>query len=145
MKKYPQTPTKTNKIMLIITNKIDGLALAKKRQNFINKICACIRLLNRASGMMLYSRAYSTQRYHSNLYGYWQRLQSYIEYVRWKLLYPGSIHASIRFLDPYHRTIDFEVITLALIQLVEQYAYNIDSDYLRHKFKESIYLVFYFY
>ncbi|KAJ0975334.1 hypothetical protein J5N97_017299 [Dioscorea zingiberensis] len=33
--------------------------------------------------------------------------------------------------EPYPITIDFEVITLALIQLVEQYAYNIDSEYVK--------------
>lgn len=72
-------------------------------------------LLNRGSCMMLYDRAYATQINgiisnltktfyssftYSSFYGYWQRLQSNIDYVRWKILYPGSIYASTSFIDP---------------------------------------------
>lgn len=95
---------------MIITD-CKGNALAHKRQNFRDTLFASIRLLNRASGirllnrvsgMILYERAYATQRFYSSftsssLYGYWQCLKSHIDYVRWKLLYPGSIYASISF------------------------------------------------
>ncbi|KAF5182439.1 Dna polymerase, partial [Thalictrum thalictroides] len=84
---------------------------------------------------------YATQRHftHRNsssltdysVYHYWGRLKCLIESVRWKNAYPGCINASMIFSDPYPRTIDFEILTLAFIQLVEHYAYNIDSEYLK--------------
>lgn len=58
---------------------------------------------------------------------YVHRLKGSIEYVKWKRLYPGSIHASIAFNRPYPSIIDYEVLTLAFIILNDLYAYNIDS------------------
>ena len=75
------------------------------------------------------------KRFHSSLsysfYGYWARLRSSIDSVRWKEIYPGSLYASMDFLYPYPRAIDCDVLTFAFIQLLEQYAYNIDSAYLK--------------
>lgn len=61
--------------------------------------------------------------------GYWNSLQSNISSVGSKTVYPGSIYASTSFKEPYYRAIDFEVITLAFIQLIEMYAYNLECDY----------------
>ena len=66
-----------------------------------------------------------------NYYYYWERLQYGIDSVRWKNRYPGNIYASTSFMEPYPRITDYEVIILAFIQLLEQYAYNIDSEYLK--------------
>lgn len=78
----------------------------------------------------LNNRSYSSTS-NSHYYDYWDRLQSSIESVRCKTVYPGSIYASTSFIEPYPRAIDFEVVTLAFIQLLEQYAYHIDSEYLK--------------
>lgn len=66
-----------------------------------------------------------------DLYGSFYRLKSLIECVKWKQLYPGSIYCSIDFIHPYPRVIDYEVLTLAFIILIELYAYNVDSDYVK--------------
>ena len=66
-----------------------------------------------------------------NYYSYWERFQNGIDSVRWKIRYPGNIYASTSFMEPYPRIIDYEVLILSFIQLLEQYAYNIDSEYLK--------------
>lgn len=68
---------------------------------------------------------------YDNYYGYWNSLQKNIDSVSSKTLYSGSIYASMSFNEPYPRAIDFEVLTLAFIQLLEQYALNIESDYVQ--------------
>lgn len=72
-------------------------------------------------------------RYYSsiNYYYYWERLQNCIENVRWKNRFPGNLYASTSFKEPYPRIVDFELLTFAFIQLLEQYAYNIDSKYVK--------------
>lgn len=72
-------------------------------------------------------RSYS----YTNYYSYWDRLQSGIDCVRWKMRYPGNIYASTSFMVPYPCITEYEVLTFAFIQLLEQYAYNIDSEYLK--------------
>lgn len=67
----------------------------------------------------------------SPYYDYWDSLQSCIESVKYKTLYQGSIYAYTSFSEPYPQAIHFEVLTLAFIQLLEQYAYQIESDYLK--------------
>ena len=67
----------------------------------------------------------------NDLSGYWDRLRSSIDSVGWKEVFPGSIYASISFLYPYPRGIDFQILTLAFIRLLEQYAYHLDSDYAK--------------
>lgn len=77
-------------------------------------------------------RSYSSSNGSStDYYNYWDQLQSSIDGIKYKLRYPGNIFASTSFMDPYPLIIDFEVLTLAFIQLVEQYAYNIDCAYLK--------------
>lgn len=71
--------------MIIITY-IKGKALAHKRPNFCDTLFVSMRFCNRASGIMLYERAYATKRLdssftHYSLYGSWQCLQSLIDYV----------------------------------------------------------------
>lgn len=46
-------------------------------------------------------------------------------------MYPGSIYATTQFIEPHPLANEFEIITLAVIQLLEQYAYQIDSDYIK--------------
>ena len=62
---------------------------------------------------------------------YWKRLKTHIEGVRWKERFQGSIYAYINFSVPYPRVIELEMITLAFIILVEMYAYNVDSKYVK--------------
>lgn len=132
-------------MILIFRAYIKGSALAQKRREHHGTYTQLYSmLLNRenSSGILLYSRSYTTTTTTTTtgfdssltsdyLYGYWERLQRCIYDVRWKSIYPGSIYASTSFSEPYPRSIDFEVLTLAFIQLVEQYAYNIDSEYLK--------------
>lgn len=66
-----------------------------------------------------------------NYYYIWERLKYGIDSVRWKLRYPGNIHASTIFMVPYPHINDSEFIILAFIQLLEKYAYNIDSEYVK--------------
>ncbi|XP_073313494.1 DNA polymerase-like [Primulina huaijiensis] len=63
--------------------------------------------------------------------GSWYSLQSNISSVGSKTVYPGSIYASTSFKEPHYRAIDFEVLTLAFIQLIEMYAYYLECDYLK--------------
>uniref|UniRef100_A0A7N0RAQ6 DNA-directed RNA polymerase n=1 Tax=Kalanchoe fedtschenkoi TaxID=63787 RepID=A0A7N0RAQ6_KALFE len=66
-----------------------------------------------------------------NLYYYWERLQAGINNVRWNIRYPGNLYASISFMPPYPLIIDFDVLILAFIQLLEQYTYKLDSNYIK--------------
>lgn len=69
----------------------------------------------------------------SNYYyiDYWKSLQSRIYDVKYKTMYPGGIHASTNFIEPYPTVNEFEVLILAFLQLLEQYAYHIDSNYIK--------------
>lgn len=66
-----------------------------------------------------------------NLYYYWERLQAGIESVRWKNRFPGNLYASISFMQPYPLIVEFDVLTLAFIQLLELYAYKLHSNYVK--------------
>jgi len=66
-----------------------------------------------------------------NYYSYWDRLLNGIDSVISKNCYPGNIYASTSFIEPYPRINEFEILILAFIQLLEQYAYNIDSKYVK--------------
>lgn len=52
-------------------------------------------------------------------------------YENFKVLYSGSIYAETIFTEPYPRATDSSVLTLAFLKLVEQYAYNIVSKYVK--------------
>lgn len=73
------------------------------------------------------NRFYSSLSY--DFYGYWERLRSSIDSVRWKFSCFCLCFYGIYV--PIPRAIDCDVLTLAFIQLLEQYAYNIDSAYLK--------------
>ena len=83
---------------------------------YFNRACA---YLNR--------RSYSS----INYYSHWDSLKMCIDSVRWKARHPGHIYASTSFMAPYPRIIDYEVLVLAFILLLEQYATNIDSSYVK--------------
>lgn len=95
----------------------------------------CNMFLNRSCNMF-HNREYSS----INYYYYWERLQSSIDCVRWKKRYPGNIYASSSFMDTSHSITDYGVLTLAFIQLLEQYAYNIDSSYLKFSMGYTMHL-----
>lgn len=133
--------------MMIIGNKGNVLPLIRTYSNqFMLGWCYLKMSYNRfiGSSFIIQKKEYSTyttrtkdimNRFYSSIsydfYGSWERLRSSIDSVRWKDLYPGSIYASMGFIYPYPRAIDCDVLTLAFIQLLEQYAYNIDSAYLK--------------
>lgn len=73
-------------------------------------------------------RHYSSVSHYSS---FWNYLQENISSVRSKTVYSGSIYASMSFKQSYLRAIDYHVLNLAFIQLIEQYAYNIESEYVK--------------
>lgn len=51
--------------------------------------------------------------------------------LSFKKRYSGNIYAYMKFMVPYPGITDYEVIILGFIFLLEQYAYNIESDYVK--------------
>lgn len=74
-------------------------------------------------------------RFYSSSYGslmvYWNRIQTSIESVKSYNPFKGSLLASTRFREPYPLFTEFEFLSLAFYQLLELYAYRIDSDYIK--------------
>lgn len=67
----------------------------------------------------------------SNYIYHWERYKSSIDTITSKSNYPGHIRASTNFLEPYPRITYYEFLILSFIHLLEKYAYNIDSSYMK--------------
>ncbi|XP_042453061.1 DNA polymerase-like [Zingiber officinale] len=99
-----------------------------------------VQILEFNDGELVFRRYYSSKRRDFNQsassapnfdYYVWYRLQSDIDSIICKQLYSGSFYVSINFKEPYPLAIDCDVLTLGFIQLLEQYVYPLDADYVK--------------
>lgn len=72
-------------------------------------------------------KMYSTMDY----YYYWNRIQKSIDNIKWLNNFPGNIYVNTNFMEPYPRIIECDILILSYIQLLEQYAYNLDAKYVK--------------
>lgn len=99
------------------------------QERLTNIIVSCFTYTNPVSYSTITSNLpYST---YSNLIGYWKRLQSSIELQKWSIPFTGSLFASTSFKEPYPIFSEFEVLSLAYMQLIELYPSRIDSGYIK--------------
>ncbi|KAL6513103.1 hypothetical protein OROMI_034574 [Orobanche minor] len=70
--------------------------------------------------------------------GYWEHLKRVLDNVQLKILYSGCIYASMSFVKPYPLSTECEVITLAFLELFEQYANILTSDYVKFTIRYTI-------
>lgn len=64
-------------------------------------------------------------------WGYWERLRKSSGIEKWEIRFPGKISACMKFKEPYLSIQEFQVLTFGFLILLEQYAYNIKSQYVK--------------